>query len=260
MNVLTKAYETIKVREQRGVITLQIYRPEANNSINGTLISEITSVLNQIESNPEIKVLVFEGVVNNFCTGMDFKAVASDSTEALVGDDPSGFYEMLKHLTLSSKIIISKVEGTVNAGGIGLVAASDIVIADEKATFGLSEALFGLLPAMVLPFLIRRVGCQKAQWMTLITQGISAQRAHQIGLVDELSMNVNESLRKNLLRLVRLDTDTVKTLKDYISSLWIISSETQQLAVSKINSLVKSDKVQANITNFVQNGKFPWDK
>ncbi len=253
-------YTTIKVSEQKGALTIQLYRPEANNSINATLMKEIRTALAHAESNNEIKVVILEGRPDNLCTGMDFKAVSDGSSEALMGGDSNEYYEALKYFSLCSKIIIAKVEGKVNAGGIGLVAASDIVVADTKATFGLSEALFGLLPACVMPFLIRRIGYQKALWMTLTTQGISAERAFQIGLVDELSTNVHDTVRKNLLRLTRLETDTIKDLKEYISKLWIINEQTQKLAVDKITSLIGSEKVQSNIKNFIQNGKFPWDK
>ena len=174
--------------------------------------------------------------------------------------DPNGYYEVLKLFSGCSKIIISKVEGKVNAGGIGFVAASDIVIAGQGATFGLSEALFGILPACVMPFLIRRIGYQKAQWMTLITQGISPQRAYEIGLVDEISDNIDDSLRRSLLRLSRLEPAIVKDLKGYMNKLWIMDQKTQTLAVDKIFSLVNSEKVQSNIKNFVEKGIFPWEK
>lgn len=252
--------KSIKVSVQREVLTLQIYRPEANNSINGLLIKELMTVLFQIEPDPEIKVIVLEGLPDVFCSGMDFQTAYKNDPGDFIADDPDKYYDLLKHLSLCSKIIVAKVEGKVNAGGVGLVAASDIVIADEKATFGLSEALFGLLPACVMPFLIRRIGYQKTQWMTLVSQGISANRAHQIGLVDEISTNVNEAVRRNLLRLTRLETDTIKDLKDYMAKLWIINEQTQQLAVGKITALLNSAKVKANIKNFAENGRFPWDK
>ena len=260
MHTAEKIYETIKIEEQRNVLTLRIFRPEANNSINTTLVKELMAILNHYETIPGIKVIVLEGMPDNFCTGMDFKAINAGDPDTLADTDPNGYYEILKHFSMCSKVIISKVEGKVNAGGIGFVAASDIVIADEKATFGLSEALFGLLPACVMPFLIRRIGYQKALWMTITTQAISSQRAHQIGLVDELSSNANDTLRKSLLRLTKLDVDTIKDLKDYMSKLWIINDQTQLIAVNKIASLLNSEKVQSNIINFIQNGKFPWDK
>ncbi|MCB0583484.1 MAG: enoyl-CoA hydratase/isomerase [Phaeodactylibacter sp.] len=260
MDITAHHYNTIRLQEQRGAVFLQIYRPEANNSINALLVEEILLVLKQLEADPAIKVVVLEGYAGHFCTGMDFRAVSESGADIMFGDDPNGYYNMLKHFLSCSKTIISKVEGKVNAGGIGLVAASDIVIADEKATFGLSEALFGLLPACVMPFLVRRVGFQKAQWMTLLTQPISAQRAYEIGLVDEISDNVNDTVRRNLLRLARLETSTIKELKEYMMQLWYMDEQTQKLAVDKLTSLVNSESVQTNIKNFIQNGKFPWDK
>lgn len=253
-------YQSVRVAQQPGVVFLQIYRPAANNSIDITLIKELMSIFILLEGDPEVKVIVLEGLPDNFCTGMDLKAYNESGADALNNEDPNGYYELLQQLALSSKVIISKVEGKVNAGGVGLVAASDIVIADEKATFGLSEALFGLLPACVLPFLIRRIGYQKALWLTLSTQAISASRAQQIGLVDEMTVNVKDEVRKKLLRLTRLQTSTIKNLKSYMADLWIIDDHTQQLAVTKITSVMRDPVVQSNIRNFVQNGKFPWDK
>lgn len=258
MNIHT--YQTIKLKEERGILSIKINRPEANNSINSVLMKEMLEVLIEAEQNTAIKVVVLEGNEKVFCTGMDFNALSEGGSDALIGDDPDGYYNMLKYISSCSKIVIAKVDGKVNAGGIGIVAASDIVIAGDQVTFGLSEALFGLLPACVMPFLIRRIGVQKAQWMTLMTQGINAKRAYEIGLVDEISNNTEDTLRRSLLRLIRLESSTVLDLKDYMSKLWIINDNTQKLAVGKITSLIESEKVKCNVKNFVQNKKFPWDK
>ncbi len=261
MDTISKAFETILTDRKRGVVTLQINRPEENNSINNLLLEEMMEVLRDIESDPTQKVLVIQGNEKDFCTGMDFKAVAAHSAAAGASDlDSNRYYDMLRHITTCSKIVVVKVDGKVNAGGMGIVAASDIVLSGEKATYGLSEALFGLLPACVMPFLIRRVGYQKAQWMTLMTGGITAERAFQIGLVDELSPAPDQTLRTMLLRLTRLEGATVKDLKEYMSKLWIIEEDTQKLAVDKITGLVNSEKVRSNISNFVNNNIFPWNK
>jgi polyketide biosynthesis enoyl-CoA hydratase PksH len=260
MDFLKKNYSSIKVTLQRSVLTLQMYRPEVNNSINIDLINEMMFVLNEAEPIPEIKVIVLEGLPDFFSTGMDFQVASKAQSITMHPDDFGKYYEILEHFATCSKTIVSKVRGKVNAGGIGFVAASDIVIVDEKATFGLSEALFGLLPACVMPFLIRRIGYQKAQWLTMITQSITAERAFQIGLADELTANIDDSLRRNLLRLSRLDTETIRDLKDYMSKLWIINGQTRTLAINKISAMASSQKIQDNIRNFEQYGKFPWDK
>jgi polyketide biosynthesis enoyl-CoA hydratase PksH len=258
MNITTRAFSTIQVLVQRAVVTIRLNRPEAGNTINDTLISELLEVLDSVEQDAGTVVIVLEGSQEYFCTGMDFQSFSDDPGSLFADADKC--YELLQRFSLSSKIIVSKVEGKVNAGGVGLVAASDIVIAGEQASFGLSEALFGLLPACVLPFLIRRVGYQKAQWMALTTQPIPAEKAAQIGLVDELSAHPADALRRSLLRLTKLNPGTVGDLKEYMSRLWIIREETRKLATDKLASLMASEKVQSNIRNFVQNKQLPWDR
>lgn len=260
MSIVSEAHKTIQTKILRGVLEIEIDRPEVDNSINDQLLNELLQTVRSVELDDEIKVVVLKGNENHFCTGMDFKAVSSLGEDDLFQDNPDKYYELLKLFASSSKIIISKVEGKVNAGGIGLISASDIVLADSKSVFSLSEALFGLIPACVMPFLIRRLGHHKAQWMAITTQTLSAERAFEIGLVDEYSENVNDLLRRNLLRLTRLHPETIKTLKNYMSKLWIIDETTQRLAVDQIASLMNSEKVQTNIKNFVEKGRFPWDK
>ena len=259
MNMLNTTYQSVLVDERRSVLTIKLNRPEEGNSINTIMVEELMTILNEVEKNQQIKVVVLEGEENVFCTGMDFKALANGADEKIEAD-ANAYYNLLQFLSLSSKVTIAKVDGKVNAGGIGLVAACDIVIASEKATFGLSELLFGLLPACVMPFLIKRTGPQKAKWLALITEGISAQRSFEIGLVDEVTDNTKDTLRRCILRLTRLENQAVFNLKDYMSKLWIIKNETQTLAVNQIASLVQTKEVHDNIVNFIEKGKFPWNK
>lgn len=93
-------------------------------------------------------------------------------------------YDLWLRLATGPYVTISHVRGKANAGGLGFVAASDIVLANETAQFSLSELLFGLYPACVLLFLIRRIGFQRAHYFTLMTQPISAKQACEWGLVD----------------------------------------------------------------------------
>ncbi|WP_166923273.1 enoyl-CoA hydratase/isomerase [Flavobacterium poyangense] len=253
-------YSTILVTRQREVLHIQFNRPEQHNSINAAMGNELLEVLESVKQNAKIKIIVLSGNKNHFCTGMDFEAVVKQNNESLINQQPDQYYNLLKAISEIDKVVIAKVEGKVNAGGLGLVAASDIVIAHSQATFGLSEALFGLLPACVMPFLIERIGPQKAKWLTLITHGITATRAYEIGLVDEVADEINNEVRKNILRLSRLESSTIEEIKSYIAKLWIIKEETKTMAVAKLQSLMESERVQNNIKNFVEKGEYPWEK
>jgi polyketide biosynthesis enoyl-CoA hydratase PksH len=166
----------------------------------------------------------------------------------------------IKRLTLEPRLIVSIVDGRAMAGGIGLVAASDWVIATPRSQFSLSEALWGLLPAMVAPYLIRRVGFQTAFRMTLTTLPISAQEAWTAHLVDEVSEHPLDNLRRLWLRVSKLETATVKNVKAYFREMWLISEQMEELAVAETNRLAADPVVIRNITDYIEFQKFPWDE
>ncbi len=254
---IAMSYQTLKISYQDVVQRIQIYRPESNNSINSQLTMELLSALQAAEAEEVVKVVILEGLPDVFCTGMDFEEVAT-AKQFDPKASANGYYNILKQMSQSSKVILSLVRGKVQAGGVGLVAASDLVIADETATFVLSELLFGLLPACVLPFLIRRVGFQKAYRLALTTQAISASEAEKWGLIDEYGSNTNQLISKYIRRLKYLPSSGVKELKNYINQLWIIQAETQDLAVNEISSLIAEPTVQEKIKRFQKEGLFPW--
>jgi len=139
------------------------------------------------------------------------------------------------------------------------VAACDIVLADESAVFSLSELLFGLMPACVLPFLIRRVGFQRAHYMTLMTQPFSVQQAETWGLVDAWEAKSENLLRRHLLRLRRLSKTGIERYKRYMNVL-DDSLHSQKADALAANLEVFSDSENlSKISRFVQDGTFPWE-
>ncbi|MEW6735272.1 MAG: enoyl-CoA hydratase-related protein [Acidobacteriota bacterium] len=248
------AYETVLISEKPYCLIVTIHRPQARNSINSTLLQEINEVLDRAEHDTQCRLVIFQGSNGIFCTGMDF-------FEAVAGKpmDNSVYMSTLKRFTLTSKVIISKLDGQVLAGGLGLAAASDLVIATKHTQFNLPEAMWGLLPANVLPYLIRRVGFQKAYEMVLTMQTVSAEEAHRIHLVDTIAEDLDETIRRLMLRLIRVDVETIIEMKNYFRKMWIISAEMEHLAIEQFARLLEKDRVQKNIRNFVEKQIFPWE-
>lgn len=254
----TMAYQTLRVREQPGVRFIQLYRPEAQNALNVLLIHELTELLCALEEDMSINVVVLEGLPNFFCSGMDFQEYVTldgDSEQRMAST-----FALFRHFSESSKIIVAKVQGKVNAGGIGLIAASDLVIATSTASFALSELLFGLLPAMVLPFLIRRIGQQRAKLLALSTQPIGAEEAHRWGLVDAYGADPDQLLLPYLQRWRRLSPVSIRQLKSYMNQLQPMDSVTQTLAINTIATLMADAEVKAGIRRYVEDGSVPWSR
>jgi polyketide biosynthesis enoyl-CoA hydratase PksH len=252
-------YETIKVQFQEPICFLQIDRPQANNTINSQLVAECNEVLSACEDSTTVVVL--SGSAEVFCFGADFKAIAGTSKTAQEQDPgPGPLYDLWLRLATGPYVTISHVRGKANAGGVGFVAASDIVLADETAQFSLSELLFGLYPACVLPFLIRRVGFQKANYFTLMTQPISAKQACEMGLVDAYEPVSEALLRRHLQRLRRLSKTAIRRYKTYLSRISVPLQNLKSPAVSaNLEMFSDADNLQA-ITRYVERGLFPWEK
>lgn len=254
------AFATLVVKEGFRQLTAQISRPESANSLNQTVIQELHQALDWAEATPNARTFVLEGLPGVFCTGLDFHDAAQPADIVTGSDQAAEYFRLLKRLTLSPRIVVCRVDGKVIAGGIGLVAASDIVLATARTEFSLTEALWGLLPCCVLPFLLRRLGYQKAYFLTLTTRTMTAAEALSSHLVDELSENLDDALRKLTLRLNLLDDRVIVDLKRYFQQIAGIPPEIEQIAVQEINRLAGQAYVRENINNYIQRGVLPWEK
>lgn len=252
-------YETIQVRLEEDICFIRIHRPQANNTINDLLIAEFSEALDRCEESA--KIVVLEGLPEVFCFGADFQEIqrSLEFDGRHQEQNPEPLFDLWRQLSSGPFVTVAHVRGKTNAGGIGFVAACDVVLCEENAIFSLSELIFGVMPACVLPFLIRRMGFAKANYMTLMTQPISAKQAWQWGLVDAVDQNSDNLLRKHLLRLRRLSKTGIARYKRYMTAL------NDSIAASKIRALEANMEVFSDrdniekIARFVQTGKFPWE-
>ena len=259
MGVVNGAYETIRVRHDGEVAFVQIHRPESANAINARLIEEMDHALRDCDGST--KVVVLEGQPDVFCSGADFTEIQTrfDAGGRSQEQDPGPLYDLWQRLASGPFVSVAHVRGRANAGGIGFVAACDIVLCDEKATFSLSELLFGLVPACVLPFLIRRIGFARANTMTLSTQPVSAAQAHAWGLVDVCEPASENLVRKQLLRLRRLSKVGIARYKRYACSLdGLVPTSRGRALEANLEVFSDTDNLD-KIARYVRTGKFPWE-
>jgi polyketide biosynthesis enoyl-CoA hydratase PksH len=256
---VTRPLETLRVRSDEDICYIQIHRPEVNNAIGGRLIEELTGVLDTCED--EAKIVVLEGTREVFCPGADFAEIQRGYAQRMPvrGQNPDGLYALWARLAFGPYVTIAHVRGKANAGALGFISACDMVLSDETAQFSLSEMLFGLMPACVLPFLIRRIGSARANYLTLLTQPIPARQAREWGLVDACEADSDNLLRKQLLRLRRLGKPAIASYKRYLAALDEVIVTSRPKAV-EANVRVFSDPGNIErIARYVQSGQFPWE-
>lgn len=252
-------YECLKIVINGNLCRVQMYRPGAHNAINSCMLHELYEVFGLLE-NSLVSVVVLEGLPDVFCFGADFKELsAKQSDDMAFSKDPEYLFRLWKRIVESPMLTIAHVRGKTNAGGVGFVAACDIVLADDKAVFSLSEMLFGLIPACVMPFLIRKVGVQKAKYLTLTTQSIDVKTAKDWGLVDDYAESSEWLVNRQLIRLRRLDKKAITRFKRFMSKLAPELETAEPIAVATNREVFSDAQNLAAIERYVKEGLFPWN-
>lgn len=181
--------KTTLLIERKGAIGKVILnRPELHNAFNPTLIRELKETFQQLEDTPEIRVVLLTGAGKSFCAGADLnwmKEMNQYTPEENLADSLE-MARLFAQLNQFGKPLIAQVNGLAMGGGIGLVSICDAVIAQEKAKFALSEVRLGLIPAVISPYVLRKIGFSQARRLMLSGENFSAQEAEKIGLVHEV--------------------------------------------------------------------------
>ena len=209
----------LEIRSEGRVLHLVLNGNPSGNLLNRALILALEKGLDEVEQNEDYRLLTLSATGPVFCDGMDFQeamrtnGTAQDELPQIVRK----FYALLERLTRLPVIVAALVDGRVNAGGMGLVAACDLVYATARSDFGLSEVLFGLVPATITPFLVRRTGFHPTYRMALTGLRLTADQARSCGLVDEIHTDPSDVIRRLRLRAERLERRAVSQIKHFFA-------------------------------------------
>ena len=175
-------------RPSKHVAQVWLNRPEVRNAFNEAMIGALAQTFAALSKDEDLRVIVLGAHGKAFCAGADLnwmRAMADYSWEQNRADAQK-LADMLFTLDQCPIPIVGRVQGDCYAGGMGLAAVCDVLVAVEGATFCLSEARLGLLPATISPYVARALGEQASRRYMVTAERFSAQRAHALGLVHEL--------------------------------------------------------------------------
>lgn len=177
----------LDIQHKGAAAWLWLSRPEVRNALNDELLAALETALDVLEKDAATRVLVLAGRGPAFCAGGDLARMekAAKMTKANSRREATRFAKLLYRLHSYPKPVVARVHGPAYAGGMGLVAAADIVVAAEEAEFALPETRIGLVPAMISPYLVKAMGAQQARRYMLTGERLAAREAHRLGLVHE---------------------------------------------------------------------------
>ena len=181
-------YDTLEIERSGKVATIWMNRPAVFNAFDEQLIAELSAACAELEADAGVRIVVLGGRGKHFSAGADLNWMkrAAQFTHEQNVEDARKFAGMLRALSGMSKPTIARVQGAALGGGTGLTAACDMAIASDDAVFSTSEVKFGIIPAVISPYVLRAIGPRHALRYFQSAERISAHRALMIGLVGEV--------------------------------------------------------------------------
>ena len=256
---------TLIVDRASDVITVTLDRPDVHNAFNDQLIAEAIELFSTLDP-ASARAVVLRGTGPNFCAGADLNwmsRMVSYTREENVRDS-SLLAKMFALINECPLPVIGRIQGAAIGGGVGLVAVCDIVIASRDAKFGLSEVKLGILPAVISPYVIGKIGESHARALFLTGERFDAERAQRIGLVhrivddaDALDAAVDDTLKQ----LRTSGPEAVRACKALITH--VASHELADSIPYTIDAIATrrvSEEGQAGMKAFLAKEKAPWSR
>ncbi|MBU2893930.1 enoyl-CoA hydratase/isomerase family protein [Colwellia sp. D2M02] len=206
--------------DDSGVAFVTLNTPDKHNAFDDTIIATLTATFSEIAKRDDIRVVILQANGKSFSAGADLawmQRMASYSYEDNL-NDANKLAVMLKTLNFLPQPTIAKIQGAAFGGAVGLVSCCDIAIASNKASFCLSEVKLGLIPATISPYVINAIGVKASRRYFQTAERFFADKALQLGLVDEVTEPelLNDALNAMVKKLLNNGPDAMAQVKQLI--------------------------------------------
>jgi methylglutaconyl-CoA hydratase len=249
--------------DARGVAYLTLARPEAHNAMNGMMYDEAREAVRSCETDPAIRALVLTGKGPSFCSGGDLKYQQAQATRPQ-GErirEASKLAHWLREIDTLSKPVVGRINGPAYAGGLGLIAVCDIAIGVETSVFAITEARLGLLPGMISPYVVRRIGVPAARRLFLTGRRISAGEAVAINLLTEAvpASSLDAAVDREIEMVLQCAPGALaasKRLIDYVAN--HNAADNFIYTVDRVAEMWAWDEAAEGIRSFVEKRRPAW--
>jgi methylglutaconyl-CoA hydratase len=253
-------YKTLRVEESGGVVSVTLDRPEVHNAFNDELIAEAIDLFGGIGAR-DARAVVLRGSGANFCAGADLNWMARMvryTRDENVRDSAqlAKMYAIINECPLP---VIGRIQGAAIGGGVGLVAVCDVAVAARDAKFGFSEVKLGIMPAVISPYVIAKIGETHARALFLTGERFDAERALRIGLVHRVADDLDGAVGEIVKQLTTSGPQAVRECKTLIAH--VAASELAESIPYTIEAIAArrvSEEGQAGMNAFLKKEKPPW--
>jgi methylglutaconyl-CoA hydratase len=259
------AEQTLEIRRPSAYVAeVWLNRPDVRNAFNDTVIAELTQTFTQLATDPGLRVVVLAAHGKAFCAGADLnwmRAMAGYSWDENRADAQK-LADMLWTLDQCPVPVVGRVQGDCYAGGMGLAAICDVLVASDTVTFCLSEARLGLLPATISPYVVRAMGAQAARRYMVTAERFSAAQAHAMGMVHALCTpdTLDAQVAELVATLVANGPAASRACKRLVQDVTgqPITADLRAETARRIADIRASDEGKEGLQSFLQKRKPAW--
>jgi enoyl-CoA hydratase/carnithine racemase len=205
----------LRIEREGAVLRMTIARPERRNAFDASLIRELAGSFADVG---DARVVVLAGEGPSFCAGADveWQRASIDLSYDENVEDALRLYEMLAAIDSCPAPVVARVQGFALGGGSGVVACTDVAVAGEDAVFGFTEVRLGIIPAVISPFVLDRIGGPAARRYFLTGERFGADAALRIGLVHEVATDLGASVERVIGDLLRVGPEAARAAKQLV--------------------------------------------
>jgi methylglutaconyl-CoA hydratase len=258
-------YETLVVRRRSaGVAQIIMSRPAVFNAFDELMIGELDAAFAEQIADSDIRVIVLEGEGKHFSAGADLQWMqrASEASVEWNLQDARRFAGMLHRIASAPKPVVARIQGAALGGGVGLACACDIAIAADNASFSVSEAKFGILPAVIGPYVTNVVGKRQAMRLALTTSRIGAAEALSIGVVQQVVAidALDAAVDATVKELLAGSPNAQREIKQLFAQLEVghISEQVRELTAQTISRVRGTDEAREGFAAFLAKRPANW--
>ncbi|MFX0050830.1 MAG: enoyl-CoA hydratase-related protein [Candidatus Hermodarchaeota archaeon] len=258
-------YETIHTETINHTTIVKLNRPEVHNAFNPTMIEELTTIFKYLGNDPAVRAIVLTGEGKSFSAGADIKYMqtSKDFSYEENHEDAFRLEQLFNTIYLTPKPVLGRINGAAFGGGIGLISVCDIVIAVKSAKMAFSEVNLGILPAVISPYVIQKIGFSNATRFFLSGERFDAIKAYEIGLIHELSNDIpelNQKIADILDQLLASSPSAMASIKSLIAR--NRDTEFQELrkyCINQIAELRTSEEGKEGLNAFLEKRLANWN-
>jgi len=256
------SYVTTSIADRVGTITLS--RPEKRNALSHELVGELKDAFTAFDADPAVKVIILAAQGEAFCAGADLAYLQQLQNFSYPENlaDSTHLKELFQQIYTLKKVVIAQVQGHALAGGCGLATVCDFAFAVPEAKFGYTEVKIGFIPAIVMIFILRKIGEAKAKALLLSGDLITAEEARQLNLINYVvpRETLEADVQTFAQRLVRTNSaQAMATTKQMIARVQSLPLDEALTFAAEMNAAARaSDDCKRGVDAFLKKEKLSW--